>query len=45
MISRKEPSVNLYESQTVSREGFRIEKAAGVATENCLNQGVHPSCL
>ena len=41
MTSKTEPCLNLYEPRSVSREGFRIEKAAGVATENCLNEGVH----
>ena len=39
--STTEPRINLYELRTVSREGFRIENAAGVAAENCLNEGVH----
>ena len=41
MTSMTEPRINPYEPRTVSREGFRIENAAGVATENCLNEGVH----
>jgi hypothetical protein len=42
MIPTKEPSVNVYESRSISREGFRIENAPSVAIENCLNRGVHP---
>jgi hypothetical protein len=42
MTSKTELRHNLYEPRIVSREGFRIEKAAGVAIENCLNEGVHP---
>ena len=42
MTFKTEPCLNLYEPQPVSREGFRIEKAASVATENCLNEGAHP---
>jgi len=42
MTSTEEPSVNLYEPRAVSREGFTIKNARGVATENCLNKGVHP---
>ena len=45
MTSTTEPCLNLYETRSVSREGFRIEKTAGVATENCLNEGVHPTSL
>jgi hypothetical protein len=45
MASKTKLRLNLYEPRTVSREGFRIEKAAGVATENCLNEGVHPKRL
>jgi hypothetical protein len=43
MTSTAEPCLNLYESRSVSRKGFRIEQAAGVAPDNCLNLGVHPS--
>ena len=43
MASIERPSVNLYEPRAVSREGFRIEDAARVAIENCLNKGVHPN--
>ena len=42
MTSKTEPPLNLYEPRTVSSEGFRIDNAAGVAIENCLNEGVHP---
>ena len=45
MTSTDKPNSNLYESRAVSREGFTIEDAAGVATENCLNEGVHPKVL
>ena len=45
MTSTERPSVNLYEPRDVSREGFRIENAAGVALENCLNEGVHLKTL
>jgi hypothetical protein len=45
MTSTEKPSVNLYEPGAVSGEGFRIEDAAGVAIENCLNERVHPSKL
>jgi hypothetical protein len=45
MISTKKPRVNPYEPRSVSREGFRIDKAASVAIENCLNEGVHPTRL
>jgi hypothetical protein len=42
MTSKTEQCLNLYEPRSVSSEGFRIENAAGVAIENCLNEGVHP---
>ena len=42
MTSTEKPSANLYEPRAVSGEGFRIEYAAGVAIENCLNERVHP---
>jgi hypothetical protein len=45
MTSSEKPNVNPYEPGAVSGEGFRIEDAAGVAIENCLNEGVHPSGL
>lgn len=45
MTSKEKPSINLYEPRTVSCEGFRIDNAAGVAIENCLNEGVHPNTL
>ena len=45
MTSKGKPSINLYEPRTVSCEGFRIDNAAGVAIENCLNEGVHPKRL
>ena len=45
MTSKEKPSINLYEPRTVSCEGFRIDNAAGVAIENCLNEGVHPITL
>ena len=41
MGSRTEQRHNLPEPRTVSREGFRIKTAAGVAIANCLNEGVH----
>lgn len=41
MTSAKKPCINPYEPESVSREGFRIENTASVATENCLNDGVH----
>ncbi len=41
MTSAKKPCINPYEPESVSREGFRIENAAGVATENCLSERVH----
>ncbi len=43
MTCTEKPSVKLYEPRTVSDKGFRIEDAAGVAIENCLNAGVHPT--
>jgi hypothetical protein len=43
MTSTTETRINLYDPRTVSGEGFRIENAAGVATENCLNEGVDPN--
>jgi hypothetical protein len=43
--STSEARINLYEPGTVSREVFRIENAASVATENCLNEGVHLTSL
>ena len=45
MTSTEKPSVNLHEHGAVSPAGFRIENAAGVAIENCLNEGVHPNRL
>jgi hypothetical protein len=45
MTSTTEQRHNLYEPRTVSREGFTTETAAGVATANCLNGGVHPTSL
>lgn len=45
MTSTTDSRLNLYEPRTVSREGFRIENAASVTTENCLNEGVHPMRL
>ena len=45
MTCTEKPSVKLYEPRTVSDKGFRIEDAAGVAIENCLNAGVHPRTL
>jgi hypothetical protein len=43
MTSKRTPCSNLYEPVSVSSEGFRIENAASVAIENCLNDGVHPT--
>jgi hypothetical protein len=45
MTSKTEPRLNLCEPRTVSCEGFRIDNTAGVAIENCLNEGVHPKRL
>jgi hypothetical protein len=45
MTSNGNTTVNLYESGSVSREGFRIENAASVAREYCLNEWVHPNRL
>jgi hypothetical protein len=42
MTSTEKSSVNLYEPRAVSRDGFRIKNAAGVATANRLNKGVYP---
>ena len=42
MISIEKPNVNPYEPSAVSGEGFRIENAASVVIENCLNERVHP---
>jgi hypothetical protein len=42
MTFTTEQCLDLYETRYVSREGFRIKYAAGVKTENCLNEGVHP---
>jgi hypothetical protein len=43
MTSTQNPCINPYEPRSVSSEGFRIKNAAGVAIENCLNEGVHPT--
>lgn len=45
MTSIEKPNVNLYEPSPVSGEEFRIENAASVAIENCLNEGVHLTLL
>jgi hypothetical protein len=31
----------LYQDENVAGEGFKSKTAASVATENCLNEGVH----
>jgi hypothetical protein len=41
MTSIEKPNGNLYEPVLCPSEGFRIENAASVAIENCLNGGVH----
>jgi hypothetical protein len=41
MTSTIKPNVNLYEPSAVSGEEFRIENAASVVIENCLNERVH----
>lgn len=45
MTSKRRRCSNLYEPVSVSSEGFRIENAASVAIENCLNDGVHPMTM
>ena len=45
MTSIEKPNVNLYEPSAVSGEGFRIENAASVVIENCLNERVHLTLL
>ena len=45
MTSNRNPRINLYEPEFVSPEGSELKNAAGVAKENCLNEGVHPTCL
>ena len=45
MSFRAERCSKLYNGQIVSGEGFTQKTTATVATEDCLNGGVHPTKL